>query len=50
MFGRIAARLLIQALGSKAVQTAGIEVTRYVARRATAFLLRKLRSGKVFND
>jgi hypothetical protein len=49
--GRLFARLLVLALKSSTVQTGAIEVSRFVARTATAFLLRKLRAGsKTYND
>lgn len=49
--GRIFARLLLAAFRSPHVQGAAIEVSRFVARRATAFLLRKLRAGsRTYND
>jgi hypothetical protein len=49
--GRLFARLLLAAFKSHHVQNAAIEVSTFVARRATAFLLRKLRSGsKTYND
>jgi hypothetical protein len=50
MFGRIAARLLVSALKSPHVQAAAVEVTRYAARRATAYLLKRLRSSSTLND
>jgi len=49
--GRFLAALLVKALRSEAVQSASLEVSRYVARRGTAFILRKLRaSSKRFTD
>ncbi len=49
--GRFVARLLIAALRAETVQTASVEVTRYLSRRATAFILRKLRAGSsTFQD
>lgn len=50
MFGRVAARVLLAAMRSPHVQAAAVEVTRYAARRATAFLLRKLRSMGTYGD
>lgn len=49
--GRIIASLLVRALRSEAVQTAARETTRYMARRATVLILKKLRSGSnTFRD
>lgn len=49
--GRFLAALLVKALRSEAVQTAALETTRYLARRGTAFILKKLRaSSKTFRD
>lgn len=48
---RFIARLLVAALKSTAVQNAAREVSDYIARRGTAFVLRKLRaSSKIYND
>lgn len=49
--GKIVAALLIRALRSGAIQSVAVETTRYLARRGTAFLLKKLRaSSRTFND
>lgn len=50
MFGRVAARLLLAVLRSPHAQAAAVEVSRFAARRATAFLLRKLRSVGTYHD
>lgn len=42
--GRIIAALLVKALRSETVQTAARETTRYMARRATVLILKKLRA------
>lgn len=49
--GRIIARLLVVALRSETVQSAVRETTRYMARRATVTILKKLRaSSGTFKD
>ncbi len=43
--GRILAALLVRALRSSTVQTAVTETTRFMARRATVLILKKLRAS-----
>lgn len=43
--GRILASLLVKALRSETVQSAALETTRFMARRATVLILKKLRAN-----
>jgi len=43
--GRILAALLVRALRSETVQTAARETTRFLVRRATVLILKKLRAS-----
>lgn len=50
-FGRIAYFILLQALRNEHVQSALIEVSKAAAKRANAYLYKKLKaSSKVYND
>lgn len=51
MFGRIVFHLLLLALNSKEVQSIATEVSKYAAKRATAYLKSKLQpSAKTYKD